>query len=138
MSFEYTCPYCAKSIAVDPSSPPQPKFENSKEQVSYNKRRRELQKRDKECFVCPQCNGELVVFSGKLFKYNEFSQELYNKIFCSFCGKEANFDSCYKEIKGTAVGYTFYCKGCGRKNTIRWAVLIVFIFIISLIILLFV
>lgn len=137
MSFEYTCPHCGKNIAIDPSSPPQPKFKNTKEQISYNRRRREMQKRDKDCFICPQCKGELAVFSGKLFKFTELSLEMYNKVFCNFCGKEADFSNCYKEIKGTAVGYTFYCKDCGRKNTIRWAVLIMFIFILSLAILLF-
>lgn len=138
MSFEYICPYCSKSISIDPVSTLQPKFPGAKEQVSYNKRRIEMQKRGKECFICPLCAGELVVSSGNLFKYNELSEELYNKVFCNFCGKEVDFRGCYKEIKGTAVGYTFYCKDCGRKNTIRWLVLITVIFLISLFIILYI
>lgn len=137
MSFEYVCPYCSKNITIDPNEPPQPKLEDPKEQVAYNKRRRELQKRCKESFVCPQCKGELVVFSGNLFKYDDVGTELYNKVFCNFCGNEVDFSRCYKEIKGMSVGYTFYCKGCGRKNTFRWLFLITVVFVLSLLVILY-
>lgn len=137
MSFEYVCPYCNKNIKIDPSSPPQPKFETAKEQVAYNRRRLELQKRCKESFICPACKGELVVFLGKLYKYKEIGEEVYNKVFCSFCEKELNFKDCSKEIKGTSIGYTFYCKDCVRKNTIRWLILIMIVFALSLFIILY-
>lgn len=136
MLFEFTCPYCNKNIKIDPCVPPQPKLESVKEQVGYNKRRVELQKRCKEGFVCPDCAGELVVFLGKVYKYNEISNDIYNKVFCSFCAKELDFSACSKEIKSPAIGYTFYCKDCVRKNTIRWLILIIIVFVISLFILL--
>lgn len=138
MSFESICPHCNKNIKIDQNSPPQPRFSDPREQIVYNKRRMEAQKRGKECFVCPDCKGELTVFRGKLFKLKEMGEEIYNKVFCSFCGKELDFRICYKEIKTSAVEYTFYCKKCAEKNVIRWLVLIVFVVIISLIIIYFV
>lgn len=137
MPFENICPYCNKNIKIDQVSPPQPKFEASKEQVAYKKRRLELQKRCKESFVCPECNGQLIVFLGKLYKYEGISDDVYNKVFCSFCSRELNFNTCNKELKAPAIGYTFYCKSCVMKNTIRWMILIIIVFAISLFILLY-
>ncbi len=123
--YKYKCPYCNFDIEVKLSqffSLPRPKAKNWKQRFAHAVKCIKMSNRQKDWILCPFCNKELVMFSGKLYKITEVDEKLFNTIHCSFCGTLLDFRKCYKE-SGDG-GTTFYCKKCLKEHILGWGIII--------------
>jgi len=110
------CPHCGYYIISNPTSKKDP--EDSKR---YAEKRWEAIRRRKEYLECPNCNGAILEIGNSLVP---FTEQAYNRVYCSFCARETDFSTCRKGLSPFSPYYKFYCDRCVRNTILRFIFLI--------------
>jgi predicted RNA-binding Zn-ribbon protein involved in translation (DUF1610 family) len=138
-SVNYICPNCKGNISIrDVNDIEIPKLKSWRERRVYSSKKRHLNIRQKDCFICPHCKEELIIFLGKLYKSSEVDKEFYNTVYCDNCGKGVDIKNIHLDAKVFSWGDRYLCFDCLKRHWFKWALWSIIIFLIFFILIILV